>query len=85
MYCCKIKFYEKLLTLNKNKRLSNVHKRRPQTSGVLQKRTSALFGAKTFGFFEIYSVSALTRGGWTQCWYRWRGINFVRTAFMDDP
>jgi len=25
-------------------------------------RTSALFGAKNFGFFKIYGVSALTRG-----------------------
>jgi len=27
----------------------------------LQMRTSALFGAKNFGFFEIYAVSAWTR------------------------
>jgi len=29
-------------------------------------RTSALFGVKNFGFFEIYGVSARTRGvgGW---------------------
>jgi len=26
-------------------------------------RTSALFGAKNFGFFEIYGVFAWTRGG----------------------
>jgi len=25
--------------------------------------TSALFGTKTFGFFEIFGVFALTRGG----------------------
>jgi len=25
-------------------------------------RTSAFFGAKTFGFFEVYGVSARTRG-----------------------
>jgi len=29
--------------------------------GVLQMRTSALFGAKNFGFFEIYDVPAQTR------------------------
>jgi len=50
-----------------------VHNRRPQWGGeggcpvrtflereegrVLQMRTSALFGAKKFGFFEIYGVS----------------------------
>jgi len=33
-----------------------------RTSGVLQMRTSALFGAKNFGFFEISGVSAWTRG-----------------------
>jgi len=27
-------------------------------------RTAALFGAKNFGFFEIYIVSARTRGDW---------------------
>jgi len=32
------------------------------TRGVLQMRTSALFGAKKFRFFEIYAVSARTRG-----------------------
>jgi len=30
-------------------------------------RTSALFGAKNFGFFEIYSVSARTKGELSQC------------------
>jgi len=30
-------------------------------------RTSALFGAKTFFFFEIYGVSARTRGEISQC------------------
>jgi len=44
--------------------------------GVLQMRMSALFGAKNFGFFEIYGVSARTRG---------EGVNFVQTSFMDDP
>jgi len=59
-------------------RLETVHKRRPQSGGgslcpvrtffgqggegVLQMRTSALFGAKNFGFFEIYGMSKRTRG-----------------------
>jgi len=30
--------------------------------GILQMRTSALYGAKNFGFFEIYGMSARTRG-----------------------
>jgi len=30
--------------------------------GVLQMRTSALFGAKDLEFFKIYGVSARTRG-----------------------
>jgi len=33
-----------------------------QGGGVLQMRTSAFFGAKNFGYFEIYCVSALTMG-----------------------
>jgi len=33
-----------------------------RTRGVLQMRTSALFGAKNFRFFKIYGVSARTRG-----------------------
>jgi len=37
-------------------------------SGVLQMRTSALFGAREFRFFEIYGVSAQTRvEGLSQC------------------
>jgi len=32
-------------------------------------RTSALFGAKSFGFYEIYGVSARTKG---------KGVNFSR-------
>jgi len=48
-----------------------VHKRRPQSGGIiqygqrgLQMRTSKHFGAKNLGFFEIYGVSVLTgRGG----------------------
>jgi len=36
--------------------------------GGLQMRMSALFDAKNFGFFEIYGVSARTRGeGLSQC------------------
>jgi len=31
--------------------------------GALQMRTSALFDAKNFGFFEIYGVSTWTTGG----------------------
>jgi len=37
--------------------------------GVFQMRTSALFGAKTFGFFEIYGVlSTRTRGRVEPLW-----------------
>jgi len=50
--------------------LGAVHKRHPQsgvcpvrTRGVLQMQTSAFFGAKHIGFFEIYGASARTRGG----------------------
>jgi len=39
-------------------------------------RTSTLFGAKNFEFFEIYGVSARTRE---------EGLDFVRTTFMDCP
>jgi len=31
--------------------------------GGIQMQTFALFGIKIFGFFEIYGVSARTRGG----------------------
>jgi len=56
-------------------------------------RTSAPFGAKNFEFFEIYGVSARTRGrGLSQCGHfsdKGEGgsifRNFVRTSFMDDP
>jgi len=48
-----------------------------RTRGVLQMRMSALLDSKNFGFFEIYGVSARTRG-----------VNFfldfVRTSFMVD-
>jgi len=40
--------------------------------GGLQMWTSALFGAINIGFFEIYGVSALTRG---------RRVEPVRTFF----
>jgi len=44
-------------------------------------RTSALFGAKNFGFFEIYSVYARTRGeGWLS-----QFREFLRTFFIDGP
>jgi len=33
-----------------------------QGGGVLQMWTSAIFGAKNLGFFEIYVVSSRTRG-----------------------
>jgi len=39
-------------------------------------RMSVLFGAKNFGFFEIYAVSVRTRG-LSQCG-QWRGGNFSR-------
>jgi len=43
--------------------LGAVHKVRSQSGGRgLQMRTSALFDAKNFGFFEIYDVSVRTRG-----------------------
>jgi len=41
-------------------------------------RTSSLSGAKNFGFFEIYGVSARTRGiesVWASCG-QWRGSKF---------
>jgi len=80
-----------------------VLKRRPQSGGrglvqcgqgaVIQMRTSALFGAKNFGFFEINGVSARTRdeGSFepvrTFCGQGEGSIfhDFVRTSFMDDP
>jgi len=40
-------------------------------------RTSALFGAKNFGFFKLYDVSARTR----ESIFR----DFVRTSFIDGP
>jgi len=41
-------------------------------------RTSAFFGVKIFGFFEIYGV--FTDKG-VESIFR----HFVRTSFMDDP
>jgi len=58
-----------------------------QTSGVLQIWTSALFDAKSFGFFEIYGVSARTRG-FEPVGTKGEGaifLNSVRTPFMDGP
>jgi len=40
--------------------LSSANILRTQGEGILQMRTSALFGAKNFGFFEIY-------GGLSHC------------------
>jgi len=61
--------------------------------GVFQMRTPSLFDAKNFGFFEIYGVSARTRGeGLSQGGHfsdKGGGgqffCNFVRTSFMDNP
>jgi len=47
-------------------------------------RTSALYGAK-FGFFEIYGVTARTKGGLSHCGQG--GVIFrdsVRTTFIMD-
>jgi len=55
-------------------------------------RTSVLFGAKNFGLFEIYGVSARTRrerveSVRTFCGQGGGSIfrDFVRTSFMDGP
>jgi len=53
-------------------------------------QTSALFGAKNFGCFEIYGMSVQTRG-LSQCGHfahREEGSifrDFVRMSFMDGP
>jgi len=76
-------------SLKQNFTLGAVHKRRSQSEGkggcpvrrffgqrgrgLLQMRTSALFGAKNFGFFEFY--------GQGKSIFR----DFVRTSFMDGP
>jgi len=60
---------------------------------VLQVRMFALFGAKNFEFFEIYGVSARTKGrGLSQCGHfvdKGSGSSvfrdFVRTSFMHGP
>jgi len=71
-----------------------VHKIRPQTGGgglfSLEKgegsssnATSVLFGAKNFGFFVIYGVSAQTRKrGFSQCEHG-GGQFFPIFSFMD--
>jgi len=53
--------------------------------GALQIWTSTLFGARNFGFFEIYRVSVWTREGETlsQCGQGRLGVNFSR--FCTDP
>jgi len=43
-------------------------------------RTFALFGAKNFGYFVIYGVSALTREEGKSIFR-----DFVRTSFMNCP
>jgi len=73
--------------------LSSVDIFRKRREGkILQMRKSALFGVKNFEFFEIYGVSARTRGegGLSHCGHfadnGGRGSifrNFVRTSFMD--
>jgi len=51
--------------------------------------TSVFFGEKNMGFFEIYGVSALTRGGVMPVRKRGGGESifrdFVRMSFMGDP
>jgi len=51
-----------------------------QGEGVLQMQTSVLFGAKKFGFFEIYGMSTWTKGegGLGQCGHASEkdGVNF---------
>jgi len=80
--------------------LGTVHKRPPQNrgvcpvrtfKGVLQMRMFALFGTKNFGLFEIYGVSAQSRGVepvQTFCGQGERGSifrDFVRVSFTDGP
>jgi len=52
-------------------------------------RTTALLGAKNFGFFEIYVVSSRTRGSCASGdIFRIRGLiicDFVRKSFVDGP
>jgi len=71
------------------KHIRGRHKRRPKSGkgvcpvwtffgqeGGLQMRTSALFGAKFFGFFKIYGVSARTRLSQGGCFADKRGGQF---------
>jgi len=49
--------------------------------GSFKLRTSVIFGAKKYGFFEIYGISTRTRGegvGPVRNFLRTRGINFLR-------
>jgi len=56
-------------------------------------RTSALFGAKNFGFFEIFGVSARTRREGVElvqtfCGHGGGGSifrDFLQSSFMDGP
>jgi len=56
-------------------------------------RTSAFFGAKNFGIFEIYGVSARTRREGVEPVRTFFGqggggsifLDFVGTSFMDGP
>jgi len=55
-------------------------------------RTSALFDAKNFGFFEIYGVSARNKGEGVQPVRTFSGQeegsifrDFVRTSVIDGP
>jgi len=73
--------------LNAHKIVDNWYKResikdvRSQGRGVLQMWTSALFSTKNFGFFEIYGVSARTRGRVVEPVRRFfgqGGVNFSR-------
>jgi len=63
---------------------------RTRGKGLFQMRTFALFGAKNFGCFGIYGVSARTGGVETVRTFCRQGEgsilrDFVRTSFMDDP
>jgi len=94
-----VSFFSLISNGTHEKSLRAIHKRCPQSEGrglsiadnggggVLQMRTSALFGAKNFGCFEIYGVS-VGGGGLRQCGHfsdKVRGSifrDFVRTSFM---
>jgi len=61
-----------------------------RTSGVLQMRTSALFGAKTLDFLKIFILSARTREVEPVQTFFGKGgkgsifRNFMQTSFMDS-